>query len=207
MKLLTHSLFLATASLAGAAITPAAPLPGGKPDPAGVEFFEKNIRPVLAQKCYGCHSAESGKQKGGLSLDTREGIRTGGESGHAVVPGDTKESLLLDAIRYEDKETQMPPQKEGGKLPEAVIANFEQWIRMGAPDPRDGGALSKMTPVARKDWDLKKAKEFWAFQEPKALTPPAVKDKAWPCRMRTGSSSARWKRRASSRWPMRTSPR
>ena len=180
MKFLTHSIFLATASLASAAITPSAPVPGEKQDPAGVEFFEKNIRPVLAQKCYGCHSAESGKQKGGLSLDTREAIRMGGDSGHAVVPGDTKESLLLGAIRYEDKETQMPPQKEGGKLPDAVIANFEQWIRMGAPDPRNGTGAAKMTPVAKKDWDLKKAKEFWAFQEPKAVTPPDVKDKAWP---------------------------
>ena len=180
MKLLTHSIFLATTSLVSAAIAPDATISGAKQDPAGVEFFEKNIRPVLAQKCYGCHSAESGKQKGGLLLDTREGIRMGGDSGHAVVPGDAKESLLLDAIRYDDKETQMPPQKEGGKLPDAVIANFEQWIRIGAPDPRDGTGAVKMTPIAKKDWDLKKAKEFWAFQEPKAVPAPEVKDKAWP---------------------------
>ncbi len=180
MKLLTHSIFLATTSFVGAAITPEAPISGAKQDPAGVEFFEKNIRPVLAQKCYGCHSAESGKQKGGLLLDTREGIRMGGDSGHAIVPGDVKESLLLDAIRYDDKETQMPPQKEGGKLPDAVIANFEQWIRMGAPDPREGSGAAKMTPIAKKDWDLKKAKEYWAFQEPKSATAPEVKDKAWP---------------------------
>ncbi len=180
MKLLTHSIFLATTSLVSAAIAPEATISSGKQDPAGVEFFEKNIRPVLAQKCYGCHSAESGKQKGGLLLDTREGIRMGGDSGHAVVPGDAKESLLLDAIRYDDKETQMPPQKEGGKLPDAVIANFEQWIRMGAPDPREGTGAVKMTPIAKKDWDLKKAKEFWAFQEPKAVPAPEVKDKAWP---------------------------
>lgn len=58
MKLLTHSIFLATTSFVGAAITPEATISGSKQDPAGVEFFEKNIRPVLAQKCYGCHSAE-----------------------------------------------------------------------------------------------------------------------------------------------------
>ena len=115
MKFAASSFFLATASLAGAAITPDAPVTGEKQDPAGVEFFEKFIRPVLAQKCYGCHSRESGKQKGGLSLDTRESIRLGGESGHAVVPGDPVESLLMKAIRYEDSDMQMPPKKEGGK--------------------------------------------------------------------------------------------
>ena len=145
MKLAASSFFLATASLASAAITPdipvAVPLGGDKPDAAGVEFFEKFIRPVLAKSCYECHSRESGKQKGGLSLDTRENIRLGGESGHAVVPGDPKESLLMKAIRHEDSDMQMPPAKSGGKLPDDVIAKFEQWIKMGAPDPRDGEKL------------------------------------------------------------------
>ncbi len=170
-------LLIASASFAGAAISPSAP--AEKPDAAGVEFFEKNIRPVLVKSCYGCHSKESGKQKGGLSLDTRELTRLGGESGHAVVPGDPDESLLMKAIRYEDKEMEMPPRKEGGKLPDDVIAKFEQWIRMGAPDPRDGGSLS-MKPIAKREWDPVKAKEFWAFQLPKASKAPEVKDTAWP---------------------------
>ncbi len=175
--LLLTPLLVATASLAGAAISPGTA--AEKPDAAGVEFFEKNIRPVLAKSCYGCHSKESGKQKGGLSLDTRELARLGGESGHAVVPGDPNESLLMKAIRYEDKEMEMPPRKEGGKLPDEVIAKFEQWIRMGAPDPRDGGSLS-MKPIAKREWDPVKAKEFWAFQLPKATKVPEVKDTAWP---------------------------
>ena len=177
MKLTTTSLFLATASFTGAAITPATPA-GDKPDAAGMEFFEKNIRPVLAKSCYGCHSKESGKQKGGLSLDTRETTRMGGESGHAVVPGDVAESLLMKALRYEDKEMEMPPKKEGGKLPDDVIAKFEQWIKMGAPDPREGQSLS-MKPIAKREWDAVKAKEFWAFQIPKAHAAPEVQDKSW----------------------------
>ena len=145
------------------------------PEAAGLEFFEKNIRPVLAAKCYKCHSAEAEKVKGGLLLDTREGIRAGGDSGHAVVQGDLKESLLIGAIRYADKDTRMPPEKSGGKLPDEVIRNFETWVKMGAPDPREGAA-----PVAKKKIDPAQAKEFWAFQLPKSAPPPAVKDTAWP---------------------------
>ncbi len=180
MKLFAPSLFFATASLTFAALNPAVTVVGEKPDAAGVDYFERFIRPVLAQKCYGCHSKESGKQKGGLLLDTREGIRMGGDSGHAVVPGDPSESLLLKAIRYEDKEMEMPPKKEGGKLPEETIAKFDQWIRMGAPDPRGGGSLAQALQSApKKILDMKTAKEFWAFQLPRAHQPPAVKDTAW----------------------------
>ena len=85
-------------------------------DPAGIEFFEKKIRPVLAEHCYKCHSAEAEKAKklkGGLLLDTRDGLRKGGDSGPAVVPGKPAESLLVKALRY-DGDTQMPPK---GKLP------------------------------------------------------------------------------------------
>ncbi len=79
-----------------------------------IAFFEKNIRPVLASKCYGCHSAKE-KTKGGLQLDTRDAMRRGGESGPGIVPGKPDESEVIKAIRYTDKDTQMPPQKVGGK--------------------------------------------------------------------------------------------
>ncbi len=138
------------------------------------EFFEAKIRPVLAHKCYKCHSAQADKVKGGLLLDTREGIRQGGDSGAAVTPGKPGESLILKALRWEDKDMRMPPQKEGGKLPESVAADFEAWIKMGAPDPRDGAV------IAKKNTDPEKAKDFWAFQAPKATPPPAVQDTAWP---------------------------
>ncbi|MHA3770875.1 PSD1 and planctomycete cytochrome C domain-containing protein [Verrucomicrobiota bacterium sgz303538] len=144
------------------------------PDKAQVDFFEKNIRPVLSSKCYKCHSADSKDVKGGLLLDTREGILEGGDSGHAVVPGDVGQSLILKALKWQDKDMRMPPQKEGGKLPDNVIADFEQWIKMGAPNPRTDGAK-----VAKKGVDLEKGKDFWAFQSPKASPPPAVHDSGW----------------------------
>ena len=145
-----------------------------QPDQAA--FFEKRIRPVLVEKCYKCHSAEAEKIKGGLLLDTREGIRQGGDNGHAVVPGDPGESLLLEALRWTNKDLRMPPEKEGGKLPDNVIADFEQWVKMGAPDPRDGESK-----VVKRTIDPVKAKEeFWAFKLPKVAPAPVVKDSAWP---------------------------
>ena len=89
------SLFLATA--AAFALDEA-------PTGEQLDFFEKRIRPVLAEKCYKCHGQEAEKIKGGLTLDTREGIRRGGDNGPAVVPGNAKESLLLEAIHYKNKD-------------------------------------------------------------------------------------------------------
>src|SRR2546421_9391796 len=102
-----------------------------------VEFFEKKIRPVLVEQCYKCHSARADKVRGGLLLDSRDGLLKGGESGPAVTPGKPHDSLLLKAIRYEDHE--MPPKS---KLPDAVIADFQTWIRLGASDSRDGRATA-----------------------------------------------------------------
>ncbi len=138
-------------------------------------FFEKNIRPVLADKCYKCHAADSERIQGGLVLDTREGIRQGGDTGPAVVPGDVAKSLLIEALRYGNKDLQMPPEKSGGKVADSVIADFEQWVQMGAPDPREGKAA-----VAASSWDTTKARDHWAFKAPKRQPPPAVKDAAWP---------------------------
>ncbi|MBI5773893.1 MAG: DUF1549 domain-containing protein [Verrucomicrobia bacterium] len=146
----------------------------GKPlTQAETEFFEKKIRPVLNDKCYKCHSAEADKVKGGLLVDTREGIRTSGDNGHAVVPGDVKNSLLLKALRYDDPDLQMPPEKNGGKLPAEVIADFEKWIAMGAPDPREAGA--KVVGSI----NLEKGREHWAFKPPQSQPAPAVTDSAW----------------------------
>src|SRR5262245_13005318 len=79
------------------------------PSADGVEFFEKRVRPVLVEHCYACHST-SGKQKGNLFLDSRDGVRKGGDSGPAIVPGKPAESLLLKAVSYGNEELQMPPQ-------------------------------------------------------------------------------------------------
>ncbi len=139
-------------SLALVLATPA--LQADEPTPAQLEFFEKKIRPVLVKECYSCHSTQATSVKAGLMLDTREGIRRGGESGHAVVPGNTDESLLLEAVRHEGLE--MPPKK---RLADDVVADFEKWVRMGAPDPRDG----KSAPI-RHSIDFETARDFWAFR-------------------------------------------
>ncbi len=137
------------------------------------EFFEKKIRPVLADKCYKCHSEKSEKVKGGLLLDTREGIRRGGDSGAAVVPGNLKDSVLIEAVRYTNKDFAMPPEKQGGKLPDAIIKDFEDWVKMGAPDPRDGAAK-----VVKK-YDTEAAKQWWSFHPPQKQTVPQPKDATW----------------------------
>jgi hypothetical protein len=133
----------------------------------GGEFFEKRIRPVLVAECYKCHSAQSEKLKGGLRLDTREGARKGGESGKpAVVPGDEAASSLLEAIRYENADLQMPPKKQLGR---GVVEDFAAWIRMGAPDPRsEAVATPAVDPL-----------KHWAFQPVRAVDLPRVKDTAW----------------------------
>jgi cytochrome c553 len=144
-------------------------------DAAGLDFFEKKIRPVLAEKCYKCHSADAEKIKGGLLLDTREGIRRGGDDGPAVVPGKLEESLLIDAIRYQHKDTAMPPAKSGGKLPDAVIRDFEKWVQMGAPDPREGEKK-----VVLKKESYEEAKKWWAWQPPHKSAAPFVQNSTWP---------------------------
>lgn len=139
----------------------------------GTDFFEKKIRPVLAAKCYSCHSAEAAKKrklKGGLQLDTRAGIRLGGESGPAVVPGDVEKSLILESIRRESFE--MPPEE---KLSGEVIANFVRWIEMGAPDPRDGDPVAVNYEI-----DYDQARQHWAYQPLATGAVPQVKNTQWP---------------------------
>lgn len=139
-------------------------------DEAGIEFFESRIRPVLVEHCYECHAAGK-KRQGGLLLDTRAGIRGGGDTGSAVVPGKPDESLLLEALRYESFE--MPPQ---GRLPKSVVADFEKWIRIGAPDPRDGGVVSAEQSIEEM---LDKGREFWSFRPVKRPEPPSTENSGW----------------------------
>src|SRR5262245_22485741 len=98
-----------------------------------IEFFEQRVRPLLVEHCYSCHAGK--KRQGGLSIEHRAGWQAGGDRGPAVVPGRPDESLLLQAVRYEDDFLQMPPD---GKLSDEEIAVLESWVRMGAHDPRDG---------------------------------------------------------------------
>ncbi len=138
---------------------------------AGIEFFEKKIRPVLVQHCYECHAADSKAIKGSLLLDSREGWRNGGDSGPSIVSGKPNDSLLIKALRHEDG-LEMPPK---GKLSDEVINDFVKWIEMGAPDPRKGGPVK----IIKREIDIKAGQQFWSFQ-PIATPPvPHVKTTSW----------------------------
>src|SRR4051794_25865568 len=104
-----------------------------------LDHFEKKIRPVLASRCYACHSAAANPVQGGLRLDSAAGIGRGGNSGAAIVAGDPDHSLLLRALRHTDKNLKMPP---GQPLAPEVVADFERWIREGAPLPADRPAVA-----------------------------------------------------------------
>lgn len=124
-------------------------------------FFEQKIRPVLVEHCYSCHSAGAKKLKGGLLLDSREGWQRGGDSGQpAVIPGDVDNSPLIRSVRHDDEQLQMPPKNP---LAEAQIADFEAWVKMGAPDPRAGG-----------DVEAKRAdKSWWSLLPLPHVVPPS----------------------------------
>ena len=149
---------------------------GGEIDACDLEFFERKIRPVLVEHCYRCHSAEaeaSGKLRGGLRLDSREGLLEGGDSGPSIVPGAVDESILIEAIRYEYPE--MPPE---GPLPDPAIADLEEWVRMGAPDPRTAEFGAR--PADAIGIDLEAGRDHWAYRPLKVGEPPAVADESWP---------------------------
>ncbi len=119
-------------------------------DPKARELFEAKIRPVLVGQCYRCHSAETEKPKGGLRLDTRDGLLKGGDSGPVVVPGDPNASAIVQAVARTGDVAPMPPKTH---LPAAVVADFRQWVATGAFDPRaDEGPTKSPAPTDRRDW-------------------------------------------------------
>lgn len=133
------------------------------------EFFEAKIRPALIEHCHKCHSADKdAKIKGGLQLDSKAGLLKGGTTGPGLVAGQPDRSLIIKAIRFTDPNLQMPPKD---KLPESVISDLENWVRMGAPDPRTGKAAAML----KTDEDLAKARKHWAFQEVVKPEPPKPK--------------------------------
>ncbi len=139
----------------------------------GIDFFERKIRPVLVKECYSCHSTEAKKRKGGLHLDTKQSMLEGGDIGPAIVPGKPEESLLIKAIHYTDPELKMPKQ---GRLSAEVVADFEKWVKMGAPDPRTGAAK---VAGGHKYPSVEEGRKFWAFVPPKSPAIPKVKNGAW----------------------------
>ena len=140
------------------------------------DFFEKKIRPVLSKNCYECHSAKSKSLKAGLLLDRKAGWVRGGKNGAVIHPGKPDESILMNALKYDNHELQMPP---SGKLSETVLADFEKWISMGAPDPRNSSMEEVFAVGGLKAKSLKEGREFWAFKPIKLPLLPAVQKGEW----------------------------
>ena len=128
-------------------------------------FFESKIRPIFVNNCYECHSAD-GKSKADLFLDSKSGLRNGGDSGPAVKPGDPGKSLFIERVK--SAIDPMPP--SGAPLSESQISDLESWVRMGAPDPRSGNNAA----VIKSQVDRDKAKKHWAFQKVQAQNVPDV---------------------------------
>ena len=153
----------------------ALPALGDTPEPKGVEYFEKKVRPILVERCYSCHSAQAKKLRGGLFLDSKPGWTKGGDTGPAIVPGNLDESLIIEAVRYKDELLKMPPK---GKLPDEEIAVLETWVKSGAHDPR---TETPPAPQPRKTSDIAAARQLWSFRPLQAPSPPKVAAEGW-CR-------------------------
>lgn len=153
------------------------------PAARGDEALFGRVEPLLKSRCYECHSHESGKMKGGLSLDSRSGWELGGDTGPAVVPGKPEESLLIRMVRWADDDHQMPPKKQ---LPAEEVALLEEWVKSGAPDPRvqkvnAGGDWWSLRPLAKPPVPAGAAHPLDAFilarLKEKGLTPQPAADR------------------------------
>jgi hypothetical protein len=143
-------------------------LQAAEPTKADIDFFENKVRPIFVSNCYGCHSHDATSLKGGLSLEARDALLKGGETGPAIVPGDPEHSLLIKAVRYGDADLQMPP--KGKRLSPAQVADLVTWVQMGAPFP-------KVAPIFAKTY--KSERDHWAFKPVKNPPVPDVKEKDW----------------------------
>jgi mono/diheme cytochrome c family protein len=156
-----------------AALFQVASLPAATPEPTPdqVKFFEEKVRPILAENCYKCHGSD--EQKGNLRLDLREMAMSGGESGEVIVPGHPDKSLLVEAVKWESLE--MPP---SGRLSEQNIATLTEWIRLGAPMPKDHGAAG-IELRKNRGTITDEDRQWWAFQPISRPAAPLVPDDAW----------------------------
>jgi hypothetical protein len=141
----------------------------GAEDP--LEFFEKRIRPIFAEHCYECHSAESGKSKGGLLLDSREDILRGGDSGPAIVERDPERSKLVEAVRWKNQDFQMPPKRS---LAGPQINDLETWVKIGAPHPIATAGEKK---GKKKAPTVEEGRSFWSFRPLSAPKVPAFDER------------------------------
>ena len=155
------------------------PAPGdgynANPTAEELAFFENRIRPLLAGRCHECHSAGAATVRGGLLLDSRAGVRRGGDRGPVVVPGDPGSSLLMNAVRRSDADLAMPPDHP---LEAHEIEDLAAWIGMGAPDPR--GEDTVAAARERKQAELLRSADWWSLRPLSDPEPPAVRDGSWP---------------------------
>ena len=149
-------------------------LHAAEPSSRGLGLFKDYVEPLLQKRCYECHSHEAKKAKGGLVVDSRNGLLKGGDLGAAVVPGKTAESLLLKAISYTDPDLAMPPK---GKLSADEIAHIREWIELGAPDPRTGPEIAGNTVTVKKG---PSAADLWSVRPLQQAAVPPVKQSDWP---------------------------
>ena len=151
------------------------------PSAEQLEFFENAVRPLLADKCYRCHSTkaeEKGKLKAGLFLDSRAGLLKGGDSGSALTPGDPSKSFLVEAVNYRNEDMEMPPK---GKLKDEQIKILTDWVKMGAPWPRaeSTSEIAQVQPKEAYDWDRFR-REHWSFKPVTKSDLPPVENRSWP---------------------------
>ncbi len=140
-------------------------------DAVALELFEKQVRPILVERCIECHSTD--ESSGGLDLETRAGTQKGGDSGPAIIIGKPGESLLIAAVRYTKQELQMPPKQP---ISDAEIKVLERWIEAGAPDPRNDAIASAPKPTGM---SVEDGREFWSFRPVADPMQPTVHDAAW----------------------------
>ena len=140
------------------------------------DFFEKKIRPILIESCYECHSAKSKSLKAGLLLDRKAGWERGGKNGAVIIPGEPNKSILMNALRYNNHDLQMPP---SGKLNRTIIADFQKWISEGAHDPRDSTLEEVFAVGGLKAKSLEEGRKFWAFKPIKLSPLPVVQKDGW----------------------------
>jgi mono/diheme cytochrome c family protein len=165
---MTHRLFLfAPAILLGlpAILSAQTERANGADKAALREFFEKKIRPVLAENCHSCHGAK--KQSSELRFDRRDDAMKGNDDGPVIVAGHPEKSRLVIALRHKG-EYKMPPK---AKLPDAVIEDFAAWIKAGAYWS-DEDAIA-VAPGAG-------GTKHWAFQPVRKPALPSVKQAGWP---------------------------
>ncbi|QDT54209.1 Planctomycete cytochrome C [Caulifigura coniformis] len=166
MSIRIHSLFLlllANGGFAGAA---------DAPDKAGIEYFERSVRPLLVKHCAECH--DDGNAEGGLSISSRSALLKGGDSGTSLIPGKPEESRLIQAIRYKNPDLQMPPK---GVMAAAEIQALEKWVAMGAPDPRS--EVVATTPTRLTGMSIDAGREFWSMKPVARPEPPTVRNAQW----------------------------